>query len=155
MGPVAAGGWAVFAVGAALAGWASRRAGVARTAIVARALNGLGAVVMGLVAGPAALVTAYAVTYLLHGSGGPMHSALLHREASARNRATVLSMNSMVSFAAFGVFAPLLGLLADRTGTQLAMVAAGAVSTLGAFCYLPARRAERIRRPSREPARSS
>ena len=143
MGPVAAGGWAVFAVGAALAGWASGRIGVSRTAILARVLNGVGAVVMGLVAGPAALIAAYSVTYLLHGSGGPMHATLLHREASAGNRATVLSMNSMVAFAAFGVLAPLLGVLAEQTSTQVAMVTAGAVSILGAACYLPARRAER------------
>lgn len=146
MGPVAAGGWAVFAVGSALAGWASRRLGVSRTAILARVLNGVGAVVMGLVAGPAALIAAYAVTYLLHGSGGPMHAALLHREATARTRATVLSMNSMLSFAAFGVCAPLLGLLAERTSTQTAMVVAGAFSVLGGLCYLPALRAERNRR---------
>jgi MFS family permease len=150
MGPVAAGGWAVFAVGAALAGWTSRRVGVTRTAILARVLNGAGAVVMGLVAGPAALIAAYSVTYLLHGSGGPMHAALLHREARAGNRATVLSMNSMVAFAAFGVFAPLLGLLAEQTSTQVAMVTAGAASIVGAWFYLPARRAEKAR--SREGA---
>ncbi|MCU1537089.1 MAG: transporter [Humibacillus sp.] len=154
MGPVAAAGWAVFAVGAALAGWASRRVGVATTAILARVLNGLGAVVMGLVAGPAALVAAYGVTYLLHGSGGPAHSALLHREARAANRATVLSINSMVASVAFGIAAPLLGLLAERTSTQLAMVTAGAFSIVGALCYLPARRAERNRWPSAETARS-
>src|SRR3712207_7074850 len=50
-----------------------------RTAIVARVLNSLGAVTMGLVAGPAALVAAYLLTYSLHGSGGPAHTALLHR----------------------------------------------------------------------------
>ncbi|MEO7753629.1 MAG: MFS transporter [Terracoccus sp.] len=149
MGPVAAAGWAVFAVGAALSGWASRRIGVARTAIVARVLNGLGAVVMGLVAGPAALIAAYGVTYLLHGSGGPPHSALLHREARARNRSTVLSMNSMVASIAFGVAAPLLGVLAQHTSTHVAMVTAGAFSILGALCYLPARRAERSRSGSR------
>jgi MFS family permease len=143
MGPVAAAGWAVFALGAALSGWSSRRIGVARTAIAARVLNGLGAVVMGLVAGPAALVAAYGVTYLLHGSAGPAHAALLHRQAEARNRATVLSMNSMVASAAFGVAAPLMGLLAERTSTQLAMVAAGAFSVLGAWFYRHAARAER------------
>jgi MFS family permease len=143
MGPVAAAGWAVFAVGAALSGWASRRIGVARTAILARILNGLGAVVMGLVAGPAALIAAYGVTYLLHGSAGPMHSALLHREARARNRATVLSMNSMVASMAFGVAAPLFGVLADRTSTQVAMVSAGAFSIAGAWFYRHSLRAEK------------
>ncbi|WP_323096524.1 MFS transporter [Intrasporangium sp. YIM S08009] len=142
MGPVAAAGWAIFAVGAALSGWSSRRIGVARTAILARILNGLGAVVMGLVAGPAALVAAYAVTYLLHGSAGPAHSTLLHREAQARNRATVLSMNSMVASAAFAVGASAMGVLADATSTQVAMVCAGAVSMVGAVFYRAARRAE-------------
>ena len=155
MGPVAAAGWAVFAVGAALGGWSSRRIGVARTAIVARILNGLGAVVMGLVAGPAALIAAYGVTYLLHGSAGPMHSALLHREAQARNRATVLSMNSMVASVAFGLAAPLLGLLAERTSTQVAMVGAGAFSIAGAWFYRHALRAERLGKRGRPSVAST
>ncbi|HET6561657.1 MAG TPA: MFS transporter [Marmoricola sp.] len=145
MGPVAAVGWGVFALGSALAGLASRRIGVTRTAIVARVLNGLGAVVMGLVAGPAALIVAYLFTYGLHGTAGPMHAALLHREAEARNRATVLSMNSMVAFAAFSVAAPLLGAIATGASTQVAMVSAGAFSVLGAALYVPALRAERLR----------
>lgn len=144
MGPVAAVGWGVFAAGAASAGLASRRIGVARTAIAARVLNGLGAVVMGLVAGPVALIAAYLFTYGLHGTAGPMHAALLHREAEARNRATVLSMNSMLAFAAFSVAAPLLGAMATGVSTQAAMVAGGAFSVLGALLYLPALRAERL-----------
>ncbi len=137
--------WAVFALGAALAGWSSRRIGVARTAVVARVLNGLGAVVMGRVAGPAALIAAYGVTYLLHGAGGPAHAALLHREARTRNRSTVLSTNSMVASMAFGIAAPLLGLLAQHRSTQLAMVGGGAFSIISAACYPPPRRAERAR----------
>jgi len=88
---------------------------------------------MGLVAGPAALIAAYGVTYLLHGSAGPAHSALLHREARARNRATVLSINSMVASVAFGVAAPLFGLLADRVSTQVAMGAVMIGPKLQAF----------------------
>ncbi|MDQ2757010.1 MAG: MFS transporter [Actinomycetota bacterium] len=145
MGPVAGAGWGVFALGSGLSGLASRRIGVTRTAILARVLNGLGAVVMGLVAGPVALVAAYAVTYTLHGAAGPMHSTLLHREASDRNRATVLSMNSMMAFLAFSVTAVLAGLLAGATSTQVAMMAVGAVSVVGAFFYRPALRAERAR----------
>lgn len=55
----------------------------------------------------------------------------------------MLSMNSMMSFAAFSAAAPLLGLLAAGTSTQTAMVTAGTVSLLGGLCYLPARRHER------------
>lgn len=154
MGPVAAAGWGAFALGATLAGLASGRIGVARTALAARVLNGLGAVVMGLVAGPAALVAAYLLTYGLHGTCGPSHAALLHREAEARNRATVLSMNSMVAFAAFSLGAPLLGALADGVSTQAAMVAGGAFSVLGAVLYLPALSAERARDAGSQPAPS-
>jgi MFS family permease len=145
MGPVAAVGWGVFALGSALAGLTSRRIGITWTAILSRILNGLGAVVMGLVAGPVALIAAYLFTYALHGTAGPMHMSLLHREAVARNRATVLSMNSMAGFAAFSIAAPLLGALADAVNTQTAMVTAGAFSVFGALLYLPALRAERQR----------
>ncbi len=107
---------------------------------------------MGLVAGPAVLVAAYLSTYALHGGGGPVHGALLHREASAHNRATVLSMNSMMSFAAFSAAAPLLGLLAAGTSNQTAMVTAGTVSLLGVLCYLPALRHERT---SSDPMRNA
>lgn len=144
MGPIAAGGWAVFAAGSALAGLTSRRIGVARAAILGRVLNSVGAVTMGVVAGPLALVIAYAFTYSMHGFLGPMHAALLHRVADARNRATVLSMDSMTAFAAYTVAAPLLGLLAERTSTQTAMVAAGAISLVGLVFYAPARKAERL-----------
>lgn len=143
VGPVAAGGWAVFAAGSWLAGLASARVGVARAAMLGRLLNGLGAVVMGLVAGPVALVAAYLVTYSMHGMNGAPHAALLHREAEARNRSTVLSMNSMVAFLAFAAAAPVVGSVADHVGLQPAMVGAGAFSVLGLVLYLPARRKER------------
>lgn len=149
MGPITSMGWGIFALGAALAGLASRRMGVARAAIWARLLNGLGVVWMGLVAGPVGLAVAYLFSYGMHGSAGPLHASLLHREAQKRNRATVLSMNSMVAFAGFAVGAPLLGLLADGSSNQVAMVVGGVFSLVGAYCYLPALRAERTR--SAEP----
>ena len=145
VGPVSAAGWGLFSVGAWLAGMTSARIGVARAAIVGRVLNALGAVVMGLVMGPAGLIAAYLFTYSMHGLNGPPHEALLHREAQAKNRSTVLSINSMMAFLAFGIAGPVLGLMADRVSLPAAMVTAGAVSILGAFFYLPARRAEKAR----------
>jgi MFS family permease len=145
MGPVASVGWAVFALGSALAGLAARRVGVARAAMAARVLNGLGAVWMGLVAGPAALAAAYLVTYGLHGAGGPTYDALLHREAESRNRSTVLSLASMTGFATFAMVSPVLGWTAESLSTSAAMVLGGAVSVLGVLCFVPARRAERAR----------
>jgi hypothetical protein len=142
-GPAAAAGWAVFAGGAALSGLVSPRIGVARTAIIARVLNGLGAVWMGLALGPVGLIAAYLVTYGLHGANGPAYQALLHREAESRNRSTVLSMASMVSFAAYSLGAPALGWAAGVLSIQAAMVIGGVFSTLGAVCFLPALRRER------------
>lgn len=138
MGPISAMAWGLFAVGSALAGVASRRIGVGITALGARVLNGAFIVVMGLMTGPVGLIAAFLVTYLVHGSGGPMHATLLHREASASNRATVLSMNSMVSGGAYSLGLLVLGPLAERTSTATAIVAAGAFSILGAVLYLPA-----------------
>lgn len=143
-GPAAAAGWAVFAGGAALTGLATPRLGVARTAILARVLNGLGAIWMGLALGPVGLIAAYLVTYGLHGACGPAYQALLHREAESRNRSTVLSMASMLSFAAYSLAAPALGWTAGLLSTSAAMVIGGVLSTLGAVCFLPALRRERM-----------
>jgi len=56
MGPVAAVGWGIFALGTWLAGRLSKRWGVARAAMLGRGLNALGVVVMGLTLTPAQLV---------------------------------------------------------------------------------------------------
>jgi predicted MFS family arabinose efflux permease len=81
----------------------------------------------------------------MHGMNGPPHAALLHREAESRNRSTVLSINSMMSFLAFGIAGPLFGIMADRVSLAAAMTTAGAISILGAVFYLPARRSEKAR----------
>lgn len=149
MGPVTAVGWGVFSLGAWLSGRASARLGVAVTAISARVLNGLGALVMGLMGAPWALVIAYLVTYSLHGFAGPAHLTLLHGQARSENRATVLSINSMLGSASYAVAAPLFGLLAERTSTPWVMLLAGGLSVLGALGYAPALRARRD--PTRLP----
>ena len=143
MGPVSSVAWGLFAVGSFLAGLAARRIGVGWTALAARILNGAFVVVMGLMLGPIGLVTAFLVTYTLHGSGGPVHSTLLHRQAEARNRTTVLSMNSMVAGGAYSIGLLVLGPLAEHTSTATGIIVAGGFSILGAALYLPAIRQER------------
>lgn len=138
IGPVSSAAWGLFAVGALLAGLASRRIGLGWTALIARVLNGGFVVVMGLAAGPVGLVVAFLASYSMHGAAGPMHSALLHRQASPANRTTVLSMNSMVAGGALSVGLLVLGPLAEHTSTATALVIAGAFSILGAVFYLPA-----------------
>ena len=142
-GPASAAAWALFAAGSALAGWASGRIGVAWTALLARVLNAAFVVTMGLAAGPVGLVAAYWLAYLTHGAAVPVHSTLLHRQAEAGNRVTVLSVNSMVSGGVYSVGLLALGPLAEHTSTATAIVVAGAFSLLGALCYLPSLRGDR------------
>ena len=143
MGPLAAAGWGLFALGSAIASGLFPRIGVTRTAILARIMNGVGAMVMGLVLTPVGLAGAYLATYSLHGTGEAAHAALLHREASSANRATVLSLNSMAFFLSNSVALYAVGHLATLTSTRIAMVAAGLMSTVGFIGYLPALRRER------------
>ena len=99
-------------------------------------------------AGPVGLVTAFLITYTLHGAGGPVHSTLLHWQAQARNRTTVLSMNSMVTGGCYSLGLLALGPLAEHAGTTTAIITAGAFSILGAALYLPAIRQERAGSPA-------
>lgn len=142
-GPAAAAAWALFAAGSALAGLASRRLGVAATAMLARALNGLFVIGMGLVAGAAGLIVGFWLAYLTHGANGPMHGTLLHRQSASRTRTLVLSINSMVASGTFSLALLVLLPLAEGTSTGVAFVVAGAFSLLGVLCYLPALRQER------------
>ena len=143
MGPVSAAAWGLFAAGSSIAALLARRVGVTWTAIVSRVAQGAFIVVMGLMAGPVGLVTAFLVTYTLHGTAGPVHNTLLHRQAEARNRTTVLSMNSMVAGGAYSLGLLVLGPLAESTSTATAIVVAGAFSIIGAALYVPALRQER------------
>ena len=157
MGPVSSAAWGLFAAGAWLGGVASRRIGVGWTALLARVLNGAFVVLMGVANGPVGLVAAFFVSYALHGSAGPVHSTLLHRQASRGNRATVLSINSMVAGGAYSLGLLGLGVLAEHLSVATAILLAGAFSILGAVLYLPAIRQERspspaADRPRREPA---
>lgn len=151
MGPVSAAAWGLFALGATLAGTTARRLGVARTAFAARVLNGIFVIVMGLMTGPIGLITAFLLTYTVHGSAGPMHNVLLHRQAGAGNRTTVLSMNSMIAGGAHSLGLLVLGPLAEAASTTTAIIAAGAFSILGAVLYLPARKQEREENAPRQP----
>ncbi|MET0692596.1 MAG: MFS transporter [Propionibacteriaceae bacterium] len=142
-GPAAAAAWALFAAGSLLAGLTSRRIGVAWTALLARVLNGAFVVAMGLAAGPVGLISAYWLAYTMHGAAGPVHSTLLHRQATPANRATVLSMNSMIGGGCYSLGLLVLGPLAEHTSTATAILVAGAFSIIGAVLYRPAIRAER------------
>jgi hypothetical protein len=143
IGPVSSVSWGLFAAGALVGGLGSRRIGVGWAAALARLLNGAFVVAMGLAAGPAGLITAFLASYAMHGAAGPLHNTLLHRQAVRSNRATVLSMNSMVAGGAYCLGLLVLGPLAEHTSVATAIVVAGAFSILGAVLYRPAIRQER------------
>ena len=100
---------------------------------------------MGVIAGPIGVVTAYLACYVAHGASNPMHMTLLHRQVDGPHRATVLSMNSMISQPAGALGAITLAALADGTSLSTAMIVGGIVCALAAPLYIPAWRAERKR----------
>ena len=153
MGVTAAVGWAVFAGGAALGGRLARLLGVARAAVLTHLLVGLGVLLIGLATGPAGLLVGYLAAYGVFGGVGPLHSSLVHREADASNRATVMSLGSLISFAVFAVAAPTAGLVTDTVSSGAAVLGLGCLCLLGALAYRPARAAERERALSAADAR--
>ncbi len=149
MGPVSAAAWFVSAAGAAGIIVISARIGVARTAAALRLVQAATIVGMGLLLGPIGVVAAYLGSYLTHGASNPMHMTLLHREVDGPNRATVLSINSMVGQPAGAIGAIVLASLADATSISTAMIVGGVICALAAPFYLPAWRAERRRAEDR------
>ncbi len=143
MGPVSAAAWGLFAVGSSLVPLLARRVGVTWAAGLSRVTQGAFIVVMGLMTGPVGLITAFFVVYTVHGTAGPVHNTLLHRQAEARNRTTVLSMNSMVAGGSYSLGLLVLGPLAQATSTATGIMVAGAFSIVGALLYWPARLQER------------
>jgi MFS family permease len=155
MSPFAAGGWAVYAAGAAVGAWLSARIGIGRAVMTTHVVMAISVIAIGLATGPAGVLMGYLAAYGLFGGGGPLHASLVHREAEAANRSTVLSLGSMVSFAVFAAAAPLAGLLADATSLSISVVVLGAVSGAGVLLYLPALRAERDRATAKAAHRTA
>src|SRR6476646_9583273 len=145
MGPVSSLAWFAAAAGAAGVVLLSRRIGVARSAAALRVAQGATVVFMGVLAGPVGVVIAYLACYVAHGASNPMHMTLLPREVDGPPRATVLSLNSMVSQPAGALGAILLSALADGTSISTAMIVGGIICAVAAPLYIPAWRAERAR----------
>jgi predicted MFS family arabinose efflux permease len=108
-------------------------------------VHGVAVLGMGLLAGPAGVLTGYLASYLVHGAGNPVHMTLLHREVTGEHRSTVMSMNSVMMHPAFAVGLILLTALATGTSVSIAIVVGAVVLALAAPLYLPAARAERQR----------
>ena len=105
-----------------------------------RVLQGATVAAMALAAGAVGAVTAYLACFVLHGASNPVHLSILHDEAEAANRATILSMNSLMASMAAGVGGIALGAVADGAGLTVAMVLGGVVLAGAAPLYLFAKR---------------
>jgi len=137
-GPVTAAAWLLFAAGSALVHRVTSPTLVPIVAGLFRILQGATVVALGLVAGPVGVIVAFLACYTVHGASNPLHNTLLHAQVTGNNRATVLSMNSMVGQPAGAVGAIVLSAIAGSTSTSTAMVVGGIVLAVAAPLYLPA-----------------
>lgn len=140
LGPAGSAAWLASAAGAALVPLASRRLGAPWTGATLRVLQGATVVGMALLAGPAGVLAAYLLCYVVHGAANPVHMGLLHRQVDGPYRTTVLSLNSMVAQPAGALGLLALTALADATSVSTAMLAGAAVLAAAAPLYLVARR---------------
>ncbi|WP_278237401.1 MFS transporter [Isoptericola sp. AK164] len=129
-------GFCASAVGSALAARAAR---VARSGSRAAAVSTLlAALALGVVGLPTvgAAVTGFLALYLLLGIAGPLLDDLAHRAVSSRERATALSVNSLVLQAGGAAAAVGLGVLVSATSRGTGLATAGAVLALGALALV-------------------
>ncbi len=144
---VAAAGFGADAVGGLLAAGAVRRCGShARAAaagwtVSAVALAGLAgcAMLSGTVATVLAGV-AYCLLFIGLGAGFPAQAHLLHERVEPGERATVLSVQSLLIQAAGAVGLPLIGWQATRSGIEAGYLAAALVLLSAAGLFRPWRR---------------
>jgi MFS family permease len=130
--------WSASALGASLTGRATTLAGgsPARVGAWLRVVQGGATAVIGIVAGPVAMVAGYLGFYLVHGTANAVHSGLVHRLAGPGERTTVLSAQSLAARLG-GVAAGLgLGWVANRAGITVALLVAAAVLASASPLYL-------------------
>ncbi|HLT09462.1 MAG TPA: MFS transporter [Micromonosporaceae bacterium] len=146
-GPAASVAWLASAAGAAVTPWLARRLGVAPVAALMRVLQGLTVAAMGFFAGIAGILVAYLLCNAVHGTSNAVHMTLLHRQVTSGVRATVVSLNSMVSQPAGALGLVVLTALADASSVSTAMYVGAVVLALAAPLYVPAWRQARRGRP--------
>jgi MFS transporter, DHA1 family, tetracycline resistance protein len=144
MGPAGSAAWLASAVGAAAVPLLAKRIGAGRTGAVLRVLQGLAVVGMALLAGPVGVLTAYLLCYTVHGAANPVHSGLLHRQVEGPYRASLISLNSMVSQPAGAIGLVVLTALATGVSVSAALLVGAVVLAAAAPLYLVTQRAEAV-----------
>ncbi|MEU8235923.1 MFS transporter [Actinoplanes sp. NPDC048967] len=152
MGPVGSVAWLASALGAALIPLLARRIGAPWTGFVLRILQGVTVVGMALFAGPVGVIAAYLVCYTVHGAASPVHNGLLHRQVDGPYRASLLSLNSMVSQPAGALGLVTLTAVASAADLRMSLLVGAAVLAVAAPLYLVARgSAASVDAPAPEP----
>jgi hypothetical protein len=95
---------------------------------------------MAVFAGPAGVIAAYLLCYSVHGAANPVHYGLLHRQVDGPYRASLLSLNSMVSQPAGALGMVVLTTVAAGAGVPAALVLGGVILAVAAPLYLVTQR---------------
>lgn len=129
-------GWAVSAGGSALTPWVTRRlGGQVRAAMVLRVVQGAAVALIGLVAGPAGLITGYLGFYLVHGTANVLHYSMVHRLVDAGHRTLAVSANSLTARIGSVIGGITLGAVATSSGIPAACCVAAVVLAAAAPLY--------------------
>jgi MFS family permease len=151
MGPVGSVAWLASALGAAVIPLLVRRIGAPWTGFVLRIAQGVTVVGMALFAGPVGVIAAFLICYTVHGAASPVHNGLLHRQVDGPYRASLLSLNSMVSQPAAALGLITLTALASAASVQVSLLVGAAVLAVAAPLYLVARGSAAAPRPAAAP----
>lgn len=119
-------------LGARYAYWFEDRLGTRLSLLVVTALPGVLYMIMAVVVHPVFSPLAFCALYGSMSLRGPLLAGQLNRHIESGNRATVLSMVSMVTGIYVALMGPVLGRIADRS-VPYALVSAGAVVLLGSL----------------------
>jgi MFS family permease len=152
MGPVGSGAWLASALGAALVPLLARRIGAPWTGFVLRIAQGVTVVGMALFAGPVGVIAAFLICYTVHGASAPVHNGLLHRQVDGPYRASLLSLNSMVSQPAGALGLVTLTAVASAASLQVSLLVGAAMLAVAAPLYLVARGSAADAEPATGPA---
>jgi len=108
--------------------------------LASAALTVVALVLMGLIQSFAVVVTLLVVWAVAYAANVPVRQAYINALIPSRERATVLSFDSMVDSTGGVVFQPILGRVADTTGYAASYVVSGTIAFLGLPFLLLARR---------------
>lgn len=139
-GPLVTLAWIASAAGAAIPPRLSSRIGPVHTAMAMHLAQALMVIGLAISANTVAAAIFYILTMTTHGAANPAYQTLLHQQANATHRATIVSVASMAGHPGSALGGIALGLLADQTSVSTAMLT-GAIALAATIpLYIPVKR---------------